>query len=94
MPQASVIGNHRGLKPVKKRAATAQPRVVDRTSPATYVDVRNLCWKRRDKCGVKGELTHPRPKRGWRRIGQVLTLAGVVPDPLGVEEAATGCYRL
>ena len=39
-------------------------------------------------------MTHPRPKRGWRRIGQILTLAGVVPDLPGVEEAATGCYQL
>ena len=31
---------------------------------------------------------------GWRRVCQVLTLAGVVPDPPGVEEAAMGCYRL
>ena len=54
MQQASVIGNHRGLKPVKKRAAVARPRTVDRTSPATYVDERNLCMKRREGSGVKG----------------------------------------
>ena len=31
---------------------------------------------------------------GWRRACQVLTLAGVVPDPPGVEEAATGRYHV
>ena len=30
----------------------------------------------------------------WRRACQVRTLAGVVPHPPGVEEAATGCYGL
>jgi hypothetical protein len=54
MQRASVVGNHRGLKPVKKRAAVAQPRAADRTSPVTYADARNLCWKRRNECGVKG----------------------------------------
>ena len=54
MQRASVVGNHRGLKPVNKRAAVAQPRAADRTSPATYANARNLCWKRRDARGVKG----------------------------------------
>jgi hypothetical protein len=54
MQRASVVGNHRGLKPVKKRAALAQPRATDRSSPVTYADVRNLCLKRREKRGVKG----------------------------------------
>jgi hypothetical protein len=39
-------------------------------------------------------LRHPRPKMGRRRVCHFLTLAGVVPNPPGVEEAATGCYRL
>jgi hypothetical protein len=54
MQRASVSGTYRGLKPVKKRAAVAQPRVTDRSSPVTYADARNLCLKRRDECGVKG----------------------------------------
>ena len=54
MQWASVIGNHWGLKPVKKRAALAQPQAADRSSPATYADARNLCLKRRDAGGVKG----------------------------------------
>ena len=54
MQQASVNGNHWGLEPAKKRAAIAQPRAMDRSSPATYADARNLCLKRRDARGVKG----------------------------------------
>jgi hypothetical protein len=54
MQRALVMGNHWGPKPAKKRAAIAQPRATDRSSPATYDDARNLCWKRRDKRGVKG----------------------------------------
>jgi hypothetical protein len=54
MQRAFVIGNHWGPKPAKKRAAIAQPRATDRSSPATYADARNLCLKRRDKRGVKG----------------------------------------
>src|SRR2546421_6227819 len=54
MQRALVVSNHRGLKPAKKRAAVAQPRVADRASPATYADARNLCLKRRNERGVKG----------------------------------------
>jgi hypothetical protein len=54
MQWASVGGNHRDLKPAKRRAAVAQPRATDRTSPATYANARNLCLKRRDKRGVQG----------------------------------------
>jgi len=54
MQRASMGGTHRGAKPAKKRAAVAQPRAADRTSPATYADARNLCLKRRDERGVKG----------------------------------------
>jgi hypothetical protein len=54
MQRAWVVGNHRDLKPAKKRAAVAQPRVADQASPATYADARNLCWKRRNERGVKG----------------------------------------
>jgi hypothetical protein len=54
MRRASAGGTGWGAKPAKKRAAVAQPRAADRTSPATYADARNLCWKRRDECGVKG----------------------------------------
>jgi hypothetical protein len=51
--RASGVGNSWGPKPVKKRAAVAQPRVADRPSPATYADARNLCMKRREAGGVK-----------------------------------------
>ncbi len=54
MQRALVVGNHRGLKPAKKRVAVAQPQAADYSSPATYADARNLCRKRRRKCGVKG----------------------------------------
>ena len=54
MQRASVGGIGGGAKPAKKRAAVAQPRAADRTSPATYADARNLCLKRREKRGVKG----------------------------------------
>jgi hypothetical protein len=33
-------------------------------------------------------------QKGWRRAYQVLTLVGVVPDPPGVEEVATGRFQL
>ena len=33
-------------------------------------------------------------QKGWRRASQVLTLRGVVPDPPGVEEVATGRFQL
>jgi hypothetical protein len=54
MQRASGIGNSWGSKPAKKRAAVAQPRVADRSSPVTYADARNLCLKRREKRGVQG----------------------------------------
>jgi hypothetical protein len=53
MQRASVGGTGWGAKPAKKRAAVAQPRAADRTSPATYADARNLCLKRRNERGVK-----------------------------------------
>jgi hypothetical protein len=58
MQQASVVGNHRGLKPAKKRAGVAQPRAADRTRPVTYANARNLCWKRREEGG--GPITSSR----------------------------------
>ncbi len=54
MQRASVGGTGWSAKPAKNRAAVAQPRATDRTSPATYADARNLCLKRRDERGVKG----------------------------------------
>jgi hypothetical protein len=54
MQRASVGGNYWGLKPAKKRAAAAQPRATDRSSPATDADARHLWLKRRDARGVKG----------------------------------------
>lgn len=69
MQRASVVGNHRGLKPAKKRAAVAQPRGADRASPATYADARNLCLKRRNERGVKGGWYTPGPK--WEGGGSV-----------------------
>jgi hypothetical protein len=42
MQRASVGGNYWGLEPAKKRAAVAQPRATDRSSPATYADARTL----------------------------------------------------
>ena len=36
MPRASVIGHHWGLEPAQNRAAVAQPRAADRSSPVTY----------------------------------------------------------
>ena len=39
-------------------------------------------------------MRHPRAKRAGRRAWQVCTLAGVVPQPPGGEEAATDCSGL
>jgi hypothetical protein len=58
-----------GLKPVKKRAAVAQPRATDRSSPATYADARNRCLQRRDARGVNGGGDTPDPK--WDGGGPV-----------------------
>jgi hypothetical protein len=54
MQRASMGGTNRGLKPAKNRAAVAQPRAADCSSPATYADARNLRVKRREKRGVQG----------------------------------------
>jgi hypothetical protein len=39
-------------------------------------------------------LRHPRPKTGGQRAYQILTLAGIVPEPPGIEEATMGCSPL
>ena len=61
MQRASMVGNHWGLKPVQKRAAVAQPRAADRSSPAPYADARNLWLKRRDAGGVHRGGAPPAP---------------------------------
>jgi hypothetical protein len=53
LPRASMVGNQWGPKPVKHRAAVAQPRVADRSSPTPDADARNLCRQRRDAGGVQ-----------------------------------------
>jgi hypothetical protein len=94
MQRASMGGTQRGLKPAKQRAAVAQPRAADGSSPATDADARNLRWKRREKRGVQGGCDTPEPT--WEGGGPVKSARwpAVSPKPPGVEEAATGCSGL
>ena len=93
MPRASVVGKHRGLKPGKKRTASA--------SHARWT-VRVLCPLRTPATSVCSVVTragckwrsHPSPTRGGGRAGHVRTLTSGVPwgtRRRGGRDGSLGC---
>jgi len=90
--QASRGGTPWGLKPADKSSATANHRAVDRPVLCPMLTRGTCVW------GVVTSnrwkwLTHLTQTGRWGQC-RAINRALVVPDPPGVEQAATGHYRL
>ena len=86
---ASGRGTPWGVKPVDNGPTSASHTAVERAPPATYADGKEPAQASLKKTGASDCYTWP--KMGKRGPGGVFPPAWAVPDPLGVEQAATGC---